>query len=128
MGKFFKQGGRYFCVASGNQVGKTIVTDFEVDERFPESVQQGNHATDYGFCPSNEHQRYQRWGRGVFAPGRVSVEMSDAGGTQRRNRRFEKPGGPGIEKRLMTIGRNPPSAHNRTGELQSGSQVTPMTL
>ncbi len=34
LGKYYKKGGRYFCVASGNQVGKTIVTDFEVDERF----------------------------------------------------------------------------------------------
>lgn len=33
-GKLWREGGRYFCVASGDQSGKTITTDFEVDERF----------------------------------------------------------------------------------------------
>ncbi len=34
IGKLWQAGGRYFCVASGNQSGKTITTDFEIDERF----------------------------------------------------------------------------------------------
>ncbi|SEM90867.1 hypothetical protein [Nitrosomonas marina] len=34
IGKLWREGGRYFCVASGDQSGKTITTDFEVDERF----------------------------------------------------------------------------------------------
>ncbi|SES71131.1 hypothetical protein SAMN05216326_102108 [Nitrosomonas marina] len=34
LGKLWREGGRYFCVASGDQSGKTITTDFEVDERF----------------------------------------------------------------------------------------------
>ena len=34
LGKLWREGGRYFCVASGNQSGKTITTDFEVDNRF----------------------------------------------------------------------------------------------
>ncbi len=34
IGKLWREGGRYFCVESGDQSGKTIVTDFEVDERF----------------------------------------------------------------------------------------------
>ena len=33
-GRLWREGGRYFCVASGDQSGKTITTDFEVDERF----------------------------------------------------------------------------------------------
>ncbi|SEQ84990.1 Protein of unknown function [Nitrosomonas sp. Nm51] len=33
-GKLWREGGRYFCVASGDQSGKIITTDFEVDERF----------------------------------------------------------------------------------------------
>ena len=37
LGKLFTKGGRYFCVASGDQTGKIIVTDFEVDDRFKES-------------------------------------------------------------------------------------------
>ena len=34
VGKLWREGGRYFCVASGDQSGKIIKTDFEVDERF----------------------------------------------------------------------------------------------
>lgn len=34
LGKLWKKGGRYFCVASGDQPGKVITTDFEVDEKF----------------------------------------------------------------------------------------------
>ena len=34
VGKLWKKGGRYFCVASGDQPGTVITTDFEVDEKF----------------------------------------------------------------------------------------------
>jgi hypothetical protein len=34
LGKYYRKGGRYYCVASGNRTGQTIITDFEVDERF----------------------------------------------------------------------------------------------
>jgi hypothetical protein len=34
VGKLWKEGGRYFCVASGEQSGAVITTDFEVDEKF----------------------------------------------------------------------------------------------
>lgn len=34
VGKLWKKGGRYFCVASGNPPGTVITTDFEVDEKF----------------------------------------------------------------------------------------------
>ncbi len=34
VGKLWKEGGRYFCVASGDRPGTVITTDFEVDEKF----------------------------------------------------------------------------------------------
>jgi len=34
LGKYYRKGGRYYCVASGDRTGQTIITDFEVDERF----------------------------------------------------------------------------------------------
>lgn len=34
IGKLWQEGGRYFCVVSGDQSGRTITTDFEVNERF----------------------------------------------------------------------------------------------
>ncbi len=34
VGKLWQEGGRYFCVASGDRSGEVITTDFEVDERF----------------------------------------------------------------------------------------------
>lgn len=34
VGRLWQEGGRYYCVVSGDQSGKTITTDFEVDERF----------------------------------------------------------------------------------------------
>jgi len=34
VGKLWREGGRYICVAAGDQSGKTITTDFEVDVRF----------------------------------------------------------------------------------------------
>ncbi len=40
IGRLWRQGGRYFCVASGDQSGETITTDFEVDERFRTVFQQ----------------------------------------------------------------------------------------
>lgn len=40
IGKLWQAGGRYFCVASGNQSGKIITTDFEVDERFKTTFNQ----------------------------------------------------------------------------------------
>jgi hypothetical protein len=40
IGKFWQAGGRYFCVASGNQSGKVITTDFEIDERFKTTFNQ----------------------------------------------------------------------------------------
>jgi len=33
-GKLWSEGGRYFCVASGDQTGEIITTNFEVDEKF----------------------------------------------------------------------------------------------
>ena len=39
MGKLWKEGGRYFCVASGHQPGTIITTDFEVDEKFRNTFQ-----------------------------------------------------------------------------------------
>ncbi|MCP5244522.1 MAG: hypothetical protein H6937_00580 [Burkholderiales bacterium] len=40
LGKLWREGGRYFCVASGDQSGKTITTDFEVDDRFKSTFKQ----------------------------------------------------------------------------------------
>ncbi len=37
IGKLWQKGGRYFCVASGDQSGKIITTRFEIDERFKET-------------------------------------------------------------------------------------------
>ena len=34
VGKYYQKGGRYYCVASGDRSGQTIITDFEVDDRF----------------------------------------------------------------------------------------------
>ncbi len=34
LGKHYRKGGRYFCAACGIQTGKTIVTDFELSDRF----------------------------------------------------------------------------------------------
>lgn len=34
IGKYYRKGGRYYCVASGDRAGQTITTDFEVDDRF----------------------------------------------------------------------------------------------
>ena len=34
IGKLWKQGGRYFSVAAGDQLGNTITTDFEIDHKF----------------------------------------------------------------------------------------------
>lgn len=34
VGKLWQEGGRYFCVASGDQTGAVITTDFEIDEKF----------------------------------------------------------------------------------------------
>jgi hypothetical protein len=34
LGRYYKKGGRYYCIASGNRSGQTIITDFEVDDRF----------------------------------------------------------------------------------------------
>jgi len=37
VGKLYKKGGRYFCVSNGGiPLGKTITTEFEVDDRFKE--------------------------------------------------------------------------------------------
>ncbi|MDR4513832.1 hypothetical protein [Nitrosomonas sp.] len=40
IGKLWQDGGRYFCVASGDQSGKIITTDFEVDQRFKSAFNQ----------------------------------------------------------------------------------------
>ncbi|SFK24183.1 hypothetical protein SAMN05216302_1002129 [Nitrosomonas aestuarii] len=42
VGKLWRKGGRYFCVASGDQTGQTIITDFEVDERFKSTFNHDN--------------------------------------------------------------------------------------
>ena len=42
VGKLWQVGGRYFCVASGDQTGKTITTDFEIDERFKTTFNHEN--------------------------------------------------------------------------------------
>jgi hypothetical protein len=34
LGQYYRKGGRYYCVASGDRAGQTIITDFEVDNRF----------------------------------------------------------------------------------------------
>lgn len=34
IGKYYRKGGRYYCVAAGDRTDQTIVTDFEVDDRF----------------------------------------------------------------------------------------------
>lgn len=39
-GKLWREGGRYFCVVSGDQTGKTITTEFEIDERFKRTFAQ----------------------------------------------------------------------------------------
>ncbi|MDO9310102.1 MAG: hypothetical protein Q7T85_00240, partial [Nitrosomonas sp.] len=40
VGRLWTEGGRYFCVMSGDQSGKTITTDFEIDERFKTTFNQ----------------------------------------------------------------------------------------
>ena len=40
LGKLYKKGGRYYCVASGDQSGKTIITNFEIDQRFKRTFNQ----------------------------------------------------------------------------------------
>jgi hypothetical protein len=40
IGRLWREGGRYFCVASGDQSGKIITTDFEIDKRFKETFGQ----------------------------------------------------------------------------------------
>ncbi|HNP25146.1 MAG TPA: hypothetical protein PKM20_00265 [Nitrosomonas sp.] len=40
VGKLWREGGRYFCVASGDRAGQTVITDFEVDERFKSTFNQ----------------------------------------------------------------------------------------
>lgn len=42
VGKLWREGGRYFCVASGDLSGETITTRFEIDERFKKTFRQ-NH-------------------------------------------------------------------------------------
>ena len=36
VGRLWREGGRYFCVATGDQSGNIIITNFEVDDRFRE--------------------------------------------------------------------------------------------
>jgi len=40
IGKLWKQGGRYFSVAAGDQLGKTITTDFEINHKFKNAFNQ----------------------------------------------------------------------------------------
>ena len=40
LGRLWREGGRYFNVASGDHSGKTIITDFEIDERFKIAFKQ----------------------------------------------------------------------------------------
>lgn len=40
IGRLWKQGGRYFCVATGGQSGNVITTDFEFDRRFKRVFKQ----------------------------------------------------------------------------------------
>lgn len=40
IGRLWREGGRYFCVVSGDQSGKTITTEFEIDERFKRTFGQ----------------------------------------------------------------------------------------
>ncbi|PON15646.1 hypothetical protein C2W62_22710 [Candidatus Entotheonella serta] len=40
VGKYYRKGGRYYCVASGDRTGQTIITDFEVDNRFKHAFQE----------------------------------------------------------------------------------------
>lgn len=40
VGRLWREGGRYFCVVSGDQSGKTITTEFEIDERFKRTFAQ----------------------------------------------------------------------------------------
>jgi hypothetical protein len=40
LGKYYRKGGRYYCVASGDRTGQTIITNFEVDERFKKAFDE----------------------------------------------------------------------------------------
>lgn len=40
LGKYYRKGGRYYCVASGDRAGQTIMTDFEVDDRFKRAFRE----------------------------------------------------------------------------------------
>ncbi len=40
VGRLWREGGRYFSVASGDQSGKIITTNFEIDERFKQTFGQ----------------------------------------------------------------------------------------
>ncbi len=40
LGKYYRKGGRYYCVASGDRAGETIITDFEVDDRFKRAFRE----------------------------------------------------------------------------------------
>ncbi len=42
IGKYYRKGGRYYCVASGDRTGQTIITDFEVDARFKNAFKESS--------------------------------------------------------------------------------------
>jgi hypothetical protein len=50
IGALYREGGRYFCVSNGKPVGKTIVTKFEVDNRFKDVFNQDETPPITGFA------------------------------------------------------------------------------
>lgn len=50
IGKLWRESGRYFCVVAGDQSGKTITTDFEVDLRFKEVFKRDQTPPVTGFA------------------------------------------------------------------------------
>lgn len=51
VGRLYKKGGRYFCVSNGSlPLGKTVITEFEVDNRFRELFNQTTTPPITGFA------------------------------------------------------------------------------
>ncbi len=50
IGRLWREGGRYFCVAAGDQSGRVITTRFEVDVRFKETFMRDQTPPITGFA------------------------------------------------------------------------------
>ena len=50
VGALYAEGGRYFCVSNGAPIGQTIVTNFEVDNRFKDVFNQDKTPPITGFA------------------------------------------------------------------------------